>query len=450
MASSVTVRRRTSARIPTRRGAFDLHYYENSVDEKEHLALVVGSVSEGEDVLVRIHSECFTGDVLGSLRCDCGDQLERSMRRIAEEGRGVLIYLRQEGRGIGLLDKLRAYNLQDIGYDTVEANLLLGHEPDERDYAIAAEVIRDLELGSVRLLTNNPAKIENLTGHGIPITERVPLEPVVHPLNESYLATKADRMRHVLTVASAERDGAAAEVASNGAPGDWKPFPDGEGEEDASARPYVTLAYAQSLDGSITTDRGRPLALSGPESLTMTHRLRSQHQAILVGIGTVLADDPQLTVRRVPGAHPRPIVADSRLRFPTDARLLETEAPDPWILTTEQADSEREAVLEQAGVEVIRVPANEHDRVDLKVGLECLRQRGIASLMIEGGSRIITSVLRERLPDHLVLTIASTMIGGLSAVEDLLGEELGSLARLEEPRYQWCGDDLVVRGDITW
>ena len=302
----------------------------------------------------------------------------------------------------------------------------------------------------MRLLTNNPAKIENLTGHGIPITERVPLEPVVHPLNESYLATKADRMRHVLTVASADRDGVATGVASNGAPGDWKPFPDGDEKEDGASRPYVTLAYAQSLDGSITTDRGRPLALSGPESLTMTHRLRSQHQALLVGIGTVLADDPRLTVRRVPGAHPRPIVADSCLRFPTDARMLRTDAPDPWILTTEQADADREEALERAGVEVIRIPANEHDRVDLVVALGRLRQRGVESLMVEGGSRIITSMLRERLPDHLVLTIASTMIGGLSAVEDLLGEELGSLARLEEPRYQWCGEDLVVRGDITW
>jgi GTP cyclohydrolase II len=196
------VERQVSARIPTEYGEFQLCLYTSNRDAKEHLALVLGEIYQVPDVLVRVHSECFTGDVLGSRRCDCGEQLNHAMRRIAEEGKGVLIYLRQEGRGIGLLDKLRAYNLQDLGYDTVEANLVLGHQADERDYTIAARILEDLGAHSVRLLTNNPLKIERLNELGMPVTERVPLEPTVTPENAGYLLTKAQRMNHMLDLAT--------------------------------------------------------------------------------------------------------------------------------------------------------------------------------------------------------------------------------------------------------
>ncbi len=156
----------------------------------------------GEAVPVRLHSECFTGDVLGSLRCDCGEQLHRAMEYIAREGRGVVVYLRQEGRGIGLLDKLRAYNLQDEGYDTVEANLLLGHQADERNYDIGVAILRDLGVRSVRLLTNNPAKVQALEAAGLRVVERVPLEPTIHEENRFYLETKVRRMRHLLNLGS--------------------------------------------------------------------------------------------------------------------------------------------------------------------------------------------------------------------------------------------------------
>ena len=194
------ITRATCARIPTAEGEFKLSLYVNNQDDKEHLALILGEVENQQDVLVRIHSECFTGDVLGSLRCDCGEQLHRAMHLIAEEGRGVLVYLRQEGRGIGLLDKLRAYNLQDMGYDTVEANLLLGHRVDERDYSIAALILNDLGVRSVRLLTNNPGKIECLQALDIPVTVRVPLQPQVNAENAGYLMTKFQRMNHLLNL----------------------------------------------------------------------------------------------------------------------------------------------------------------------------------------------------------------------------------------------------------
>jgi len=187
-----------SARIPTAEGEFQLCLYRNSRDDKEHLALVMGDVTGKVDVLVRVHSECFTGDVLRSRRCDCGEQLHRAMLRIAEAGAGMVIYLRQEGRGIGLLNKLRAYNLQDQGYDTVDANLILGHQADERDYTVAALILRDWGVQSVSLMTNNPAKIESLRKLGMSVTERVPLQTDVTPDNASYLRTKVERMNHLL------------------------------------------------------------------------------------------------------------------------------------------------------------------------------------------------------------------------------------------------------------
>jgi GTP cyclohydrolase II len=186
------------ARIPTAVGMFDLCLYTNNKDDKEHLALVMGDVTGQDNVPVRIHSECFTGDVLGSRRCDCGEQLERAMRIVAEAGRGVIVYLRQEGRGIGLLEKLRAYNLQDQGYDTVEANLLLGHQADERDYTVAARMLEDLGVSSVLLLTNNPAKLQALKDLGIEVIARVPLQVKANADNASYLKTKARRMHHLL------------------------------------------------------------------------------------------------------------------------------------------------------------------------------------------------------------------------------------------------------------
>ena len=190
--------RRVIARLPTELGEFQLYLYTSNRDQKEHLALVMGDVQGQGEVLTRVHSECFTGDVLGSRRCDCGEQLHYAMQAIASAGSGVIVYLRQEGRGIGLLDKLRAYNLQDEGYDTVEANLLLGHQVDERDYTVAAGILQDLGVQSIRLLTNNPVKINGLRELGVQVTERVPVESTVNADNYQYLFTKAQRMHHLL------------------------------------------------------------------------------------------------------------------------------------------------------------------------------------------------------------------------------------------------------------
>ncbi len=193
-----TIHRQVAARIPTRHGTFQLVLFSGTPDGKEHMALVMGEVQGRDNVTVRVHSECFTGDVLGSLRCDCGEQLERAMQMIAKAGQGVILYLRQEGRGIGLLDKLRAYNLQDEGLDTVEANLRLGHQADERDYTVAALMLKDLGIHSVTLITNNPRKINELRALGISVRQRLPIEIVPRPENLRYLRTKAKRMDHLL------------------------------------------------------------------------------------------------------------------------------------------------------------------------------------------------------------------------------------------------------------
>lgn len=187
-----------TARIPTRYGDFKLCYYTNTFDNKEHLAFYMGDLTDAHAVLTRVHSECFTGDVLSSLRCDCGEQLDRALAMVASEGQGVVIYLRQEGRGIGLEQKLHAYNLQDQGYDTVEANLMLGHEADERRYSLAACILENLGVQSIRLMTNNPAKISALEAEGINVITRVPLEIAANPENHSYMLTKAQRMDHLL------------------------------------------------------------------------------------------------------------------------------------------------------------------------------------------------------------------------------------------------------------
>jgi len=187
-------------RIPTAHGEFTLHYFSNNIDKKEHIAFVKGDVANKQGIPVRIHSECFTGDVLGSRRCDCGEQLDMALHLINKTGCGVLIYLRQEGRGIGLLKKLQAYNLQDKGLDTVDANIHLGHLADEREYDFAALMLENLNVKSISLITNNPNKIEELLKLGIQVNQRIPIETNIHHDNQEYLKTKVEKMSHMLSM----------------------------------------------------------------------------------------------------------------------------------------------------------------------------------------------------------------------------------------------------------
>ena len=212
------VRREVEAVIPTDFGTFRAVAYTNELDNKEHVAFVKGEIDPDQPVLVRVHSECLTGDVFHSHRCDCGPQLEAALRAIEANGSGVLLYMRQEGRGIGLINKLKAYVLQEQGLDTVDANIKLGFAPDLRDYGIGAQILKDLGVRSIRLLTNNPRKIAGLEGHGLSIAERVPLQVKANRTNRRYLHTKQEKLGHLLKFDDApEQDAApAASSAANG------------------------------------------------------------------------------------------------------------------------------------------------------------------------------------------------------------------------------------------
>jgi GTP cyclohydrolase II len=194
---TVTIRFIESSRLPTPWGVFTIHGFEDDVTQQEHLALTLGNVSSGEPVLARIHSECLTGDALFSLRCDCGSQLKAALEKISEHGCGVLLYLRQEGRGIGLINKIKAYHLQDNGADTVQANEQLGFGADVRDYSMVEPMLEHLKVSRIRLLTNNPRKVKALEQMGFQVSERIPLQTGKNPHNVAYLATKAGKLGHL-------------------------------------------------------------------------------------------------------------------------------------------------------------------------------------------------------------------------------------------------------------
>jgi len=255
------------ATLPSRFGEFRIVVFRT--DGSEVTAMIHGEVDGDEPVLVRLHSECLTGEALASLRCDCGTQLEAALAQIGRAERGVLLYLPHEGRGIGLFDKIRAYALQDEGMDTVDANVALGLPVDGRDYGLGADALRRLGVRRVRVLTNNPAKIDALRAHGLEVVERVALEATPNPVNLGYLLTKQRRMGHLLELVSRRS---------------LEPIV----RTDPSV-PLVTVHYAQTIDGRIAARGGDSRWVSSEASLTLAHELRASHNAVLVGIGTVKA-----------------------------------------------------------------------------------------------------------------------------------------------------------------
>lgn len=428
MSHQLIIKKQVSTLIPSKYGPFELSLFTTNQDNKEHLVLTYGAVKKSLDVLVRIHSECFTGDILGSLRCDCGEQLQLSMSKIAMEGRGIIIYLRQEGRGIGLVEKLKTYNLQDLGKDTIDANLALGHKEDERSYEIAAQILKDFQIKSMRLLTNNPKKIEALTNYNLSVTARVPIKGPICSHNAFYLLTKVKKMQHF----SGEEELRELFNKCNLA--------------ERNDRPLVTLAYAQSLDGAISHSEKERLILSSQDSLVMTHKLRSQNDAILVGIGTILSDDPLLTVRYVKGKNPLAVILDSKLRIPMTARILKNTVP-PLIFTTPGANPEKKKKLMQMKVKIITVEQTNDERINLNSMLEKLSSLGIKTIMVEGGREVITSFVNENLVDKVVITIAPIFIGGTSVLSKEISKAL-DFPRLKNIIQYKLGTDIIIMGDI--
>ncbi len=420
-------------------GEFELRAFELESGDV-YLALVRGEIGDGRSVLTRLHSECVTGDALGSLRCDCGTQLRQAAREIAAEGRGVLVYATDhEGRGIGLVNKLRAYMLQEDGEDTIDANSHLGFPPDARSYTAAADCLALLGVRSVRLLTNNPSKVEALRRAGIDVEQTIPLRTSPHVRNMGYLHAKEARLGH-LAPAGVPLDGNPIGEATNVAPL--------LGHAAAPAwRPYVVLKYAQTIDGRIATRQGDAKWISGEAERRISHGLRAACDAVLVGVGTAIVDDPQLTVRMVPGSSPLRVVLDSTLRLPPTARVLDNGAATV-VITTAPSSEERRAALRARAVGVHVVDAGPQG-VDLESALRTLRALGVASLLVEGGGRVITSFFSEKLVDRLVIGIAPTIMGaGIDAVGDLDVASVTESVRLTNRSVHQAGDDLLFAADV--
>jgi 3,4-dihydroxy 2-butanone 4-phosphate synthase/GTP cyclohydrolase II len=425
--------------LPTPYGNFDAHAFEQPSGHV-YLALVYGDVTDEDDVLVRVHSECLTGDALGSLRCDCGVQLRQSLRMVAAAGQGVLIYATgHEGRGIGLMNKLRAYMAQEGGADTVDANHLLGLPADARDYGDAAAVVNALGIRSIRLLTNNPAKVSGLLEHGITINEVVGLATVAHRRNADYLSTKSERMGHVRPSGVAIDTTVAGDIDPAALIGDVRAHPQ---------RPGVVVKLAQTLDGRIATASGDSKWISGEPERRVSHALRAACDAVLVGADTVVKDDPLLTVREVPGASPIRVVLDSRLRVPAGSRLFADDG-STLVLTTGASDPQARDALRcaGAGVEVI---AERDGRVDLAAGLARLRELGMEVVLVEGGATLVTALLAAGLVDRMVVAIAPIVLGaGVDAVGDLGTEQVADAVALTNRTVVTVGDDIIIAGDVT-
>lgn len=422
-------------------GVFDAHAFETSSGHV-YLALVLGDIAGGHDVLTRVHSECLTGDVLESLRCDCGTQLRLALRAIAAEGQGILVYATgQEGRGVGLVNKLRSYIEQDAGADTLEANLRLGLPVDARTYDDTAAVLAALGVRSVRLLTNNPAKVAGLDVAGIDVTEAVALATAPHARNLLYLRTKQQRLGHVEPAGRALPEQSAAVPAAldvSGLLGEVRPSGD---------RPYVVLKFAQTLDGRIATSTGDAKWISGEAERRISHALRAACDAVMVGLGTVLQDDPQLTVRMVPGVSPRRVVLDSRLRIPSSAKILEPDAPTT-IVTTACSSADRRADLQARGVRVeVLTPGD--GGVDVGATLALLRRSGAQALLVEGGGRVITSMLAAGVVDRIVVGVAPKILGsGTDAIGHLGITTVADGIRLAHRSIQVLDDDVLFAWDV--
>jgi len=426
-----------SLSLPTPFGEWETHAFER--EGSVHLCLCRGTIGDGEDILVRMHSECVTGDSLGSLRCDCGIQLRHAFRAIAAEGRGVLVYSTgHEGRGIGLANKLRAYVLQDKGFDTAEANEHLGFRVDERTFGDVAACLRALGIRSVRLMTNNQDKAAALRAGGITVRAVVGLPTAAHARNVRYLGTKQAVMGHAAPMGEPLPDGAGPPPDIGSLLGDVRA---------TTTRPYVIVKYAQTLDGRIATSTGDARWISGEEERRASHALRAACDAVLVGVGTALVDDPQLTVRMVPGASPVRVLLDSGLRIPDDARLLSDDAATT-VVTTGASDAERRTELRRRGVSVLVVPAGSNG-VDLGAALQALLDAGLRSVLVEGGAQVITSFLSMGLADRLVVGIAPRVLGsGTEAVRDLGITEVTSSIRIEHRAVYVAGDDVLIAGDL--
>jgi 3,4-dihydroxy 2-butanone 4-phosphate synthase/GTP cyclohydrolase II len=435
------VREAARIQLPTVCGEFDTRAFE-CPSGHVYLVMIKGLVGDGRSVLTRVHSECLTGDALGSLRCDCGSQLDLGLRALAAEGRGVLVYATgHEGRGIGLIDKLRAYMEQDRGADTVDANLRLGLPADSRRYDDAAAVLKAVGVRSVRLATNNPRKVAGLRAAGISIEEVVPVPAIPYLRNQRYLRTKRDRLGHASVIAEQVAGGQAAQpVDVSSLLGSPVPGAD---------RPFVVLRYAQTLDGRILAGPAEPDPAGADAQAPIWHALRAACDAVLVGVGTVLADDPRLTVRAVPGRSPARVVVDTSLRTPVTAAVLNPDAPTYLMTNCHAGNQDKERLLARRYIAVRHVPEGPGG-LDIAAVLRQLYAEGIRSVVAEGGPRVFASLLQSNLADRVVVAISPQIHGRGARVPGALWNQPSARPlRLSEQSVHLVGGQIVVAADLA-
>jgi 3,4-dihydroxy 2-butanone 4-phosphate synthase/GTP cyclohydrolase II len=400
------VTRVATTRIPTRHAEFVAHAYRDERTGDDHVVLVLGDLDDpaAPPPLVRLHSECLTGDALGSRRCDCRDQLDSAQAAIAAEGRGAVVYLRgHEGRGIGLSAKLRAYALQDDGLDTLDANVALGLPVDAREYGAAAAILTDLGVTAVRLLSSNPAKQAGLQAMGINVV-RVGLRVPPRPENIRYLTTKHERLGHD----SAATDEGWSELLAGGVPSTGE-LAERYGPLVAAGPRLVIAQLGQSLDGFIAARTGDACFVTGAADRTHLHRLRALVDAVVVGVGTVVADDCRLTVRAVVGPNPTRVLLDPHARAPRDAGLLTVpEAPTLWFV----AEDSPPPPVPAPHVEVVRLKRNDPERGFAPADvLAALETRGLGRVLVEGGGVTVSAFLSAGVLDRLLVTTAPVLVG---------------------------------------
>jgi 3,4-dihydroxy 2-butanone 4-phosphate synthase/GTP cyclohydrolase II len=410
-----------ATRLPTKDGKFRIHLFKDG-EKREHIALVKGEVRGKEDVLTRVHSECLTGDLFGSLRCDCGPQLHHAMRIIEESERGILIYLRQEGRGIGLAEKLKTYNLQDAGLDTVDANIYLGHKAEERDYHVASEILNDLGVNSIILISNNPDKEMKLKRLGIDVRDRMELEPDVSIENLRYLKTKIDRMGHELGSTQLfpfqpEMDDVRRYVVRR--------------RDSKKGIPYISVFNISGLDGQLTYEPRLP-GKNPALYRILRKKLMREHDALLV-----TSDDLDLALQ-ARESNMKILIFDPDLRVRMDHPILADEGQDVIILRGPVSSGKVDELDERS---IPHHPILDHDH-DLDIGafMDVMKMDSITSIMVDGKDGISDLLMRSGLVDTVMNTLVPVISGGKGTKHYSLEFELRDIGNVR------MGEEVVYYG----